>query len=115
MSWWVTQMPRWGATPSCEMAAAGWNECEVSSPRGNGQMAAATAAEGVELEQKPGDSQTCGSPVQADVVTRPTPANTNKNRLDHKGYYDAIRASHRISEQSWPRLPYPGTLTCGVL
>ena len=61
-------------------------------------MAVATVAEGVELEQKAGDSQIYGRPVQADVVTRLTPANTNKNRLDHKGYYDVIRASHRISE-----------------
>lgn len=56
-------------------------------------MAAATAAEGVELEQKPGDSQIYGSPVKADLVTRPSPANTNTNRLDldQKGYCDAIR------------------------
>lgn len=74
------------------MTAAGWNGCEVSSPSGsNDQMAAATAAEGVELEQKPGDSQIYGSPVKADLVTRPSPANTNTNRLDQKGYCDAIR------------------------
>lgn len=65
-------MPRWGATPLCGLAAAGWNGCEVSSPSwSNGQMAAAIAAEAVELEQKPGDSQIHGSPVQADVVTSP--------------------------------------------
>lgn len=77
-------MPKWGAAPPCGMAAAGWDGWEVSSPRGNGQTAAATAAEGVELGQELEDSQTCGSSVQADMVTRPTAVSTDKGRLYHK-------------------------------
>lgn len=68
-------MPRWGAAPLCGMTAASWDGWEASSPR---------AAGGVELEQEPEDSQTCGSSVQADEVTKPTPVSTNKSRLYHK-------------------------------
>ena len=77
-------MPRWGAAPPCGTAATCWGGWEVSSPRGNGHTGAATPEEEVELEQELGNSQSCGSSVQADMVTGPTPVSTNKSRLYHR-------------------------------
>lgn len=74
-------MNRWGAAPPCGTAATCWGGWEVSSPRGNGQTGAAGPAEEVELEQELGNSQSCGSFVQADMVIKTTPVSTNKSRL----------------------------------
>lgn len=55
MSRWVTQKALMGRCPSLwGTSAAGWDGWEVHSPRGSGQTAVATAAQGVEVEQELG-------------------------------------------------------------